>query len=355
MGKLKKGPVNRTDTSFTSKKVIIRAQNLKSSSSPDSSGLLAKIKALLPNCGHYNANMRKDASLNVLKVLKELAVAETTALESSEFLALLDPIFVATFRQVCDDENSVRSAFLGLIGFIFENVKRDVLAGFFARWMTFLNLASSHIKPEIRRDSVRFIMVTLRTQRDLFIPYLHSVIPSMIPLLTQYPLRQGLSAAFDCTQCLIDAYLEPFETKKQIAELARPLVSHTWTSNDSPIYIIRHPPSTPSGTSSSGLKPAKIPEASLKSFISHLMNLSISVWLDTVHLLPQVLKKGPSIGSSATELRQLKDLISLYRKLWSLAHGNNKNADCELFWECVPIKLVKNYKSELESIIQHDK
>lgn len=337
---MKKGPANKTDTSFTSKKVVIRAQNIKStgpSSANNEAAVITKIRAILPNCGHYNGNMRKDATLNVLKCLKELENLNTTT-----FLVVLDPIFVATFRQVCDEEVNVRSAFLGLLTFLLEKLKKENMASFFARWISFLSLASSHIKPEIRKDSVRFIGVTLKAQRSLFIPYLHTILPTIVPLLTLYPQRQGSIPAFDCTLNLIEAYLEPFMTKKEADELAKPLISFTCQIGviQPQINLVRVSPfaSSSQGSLASNPKPQQIPQSLLIPIISHLGNLSISLWLDTVHLLD---KKS----NNSVEYRQLQDLLSLYKKLFYLAKFGG--CDEELFWRAMPVKLVKNYKDKL--------
>lgn len=336
VGKLKKGPVNKTDTSFTAKKVVIRAQNIKTSpagsKNDNDSALLARIKSFLPNCGHYNANMRKDATLNILKSLKEIS-----NLQSTEFLSVLEPIFSATFRQLCDDEINVRSAFLGLLSFLFDNLKAENVAGFFPRWISFLNLACSHIKPEIRRDSIRFIVATLKTRKDLLLPYLHTLIPVLVPLLTQYPQRSGQVPAYDCILGLIDAYLEPFLTHKKSEELAKPLQSYVWqdSSPQPEIYLIRQSPQI-----GPLAKPQPIPESALIALISHLGNLSISLWLDTVHLLT-----APSHRNS-TEFRQVTELIALYKKLFNLAKCAG---DEEIFWKAMPVKLVKNHKTLLET------
>ena len=91
-------------------------------------------------------NMRKEATLNVLKTWKELE-----NLHSATFLPVLDPIFAATFRQLCDEEMNVRSAFLGLISFCLKMSKGEFWPVSFRSWISFLSLASSHIKPEIER------------------------------------------------------------------------------------------------------------------------------------------------------------------------------------------------------------
>lgn len=343
VGKLKKGPVNKTDTSFTAKKVVIRAQNIKSSSisTSDESSLLARIRSILPNCGHYNANMRKEATLNVLKLLKEL-----DDLQSANFLSILDPIFVATFRQLCDEEINVRSAFFGLISFLLENVKKENLMSFFPRWISFLSLASSHIKPEIRKDSVRFINVTLKHQNALFTPFLHTFLPILIPLMTQFPQRQGASPAFDCTLNMIEAYLQPFQSQNDVDALAKPLNSYTWQSDSiqPTINLIRFSPfSSSQGSISSNPKPNPIPESSLVSLISHMGNLSISLWLDTAHLLNN---KTTSKQSQSHEFRQLQELLSLYKNLLGLVKCSGESE--ELFWSSMPVKLIKNYKKVLE-------
>lgn len=318
---------------------MIRAQNIKndtpSNSEESATAAIAKIKAILPNCGHYNGNVRKDSTLNVLKCLKEVEDLQRAAV-----LGCLDPILVATLRQICDEDVAVRTAFLGLMTFLLENVKRDNLASFFPRWISFLNLASSHIKPEIRRDSVRFIAVTLRTQKTLFTPYLHTIIPTLVPLLTQYPLRQGAVPAFDCTMNLIGAYLEPFRTKKEADERMKPLVTCVWREGgqQAPIQIVRSSPFASSqGSLASNPKPQPIPELALRSLISHLSNLSISIWLDNLHLL--------KTRSNAPECRQLQEILALYKNLFMLTKVSG--VDEEVFWRSMPVKLVKTHKTQL--------
>lgn len=323
---------------------MIRAQNIKSSTSSgsDEASLLARIRSILPNCGHYNGNMRKEATLNVLKILKEL-----DDLQSANFLSVLDPIFVATFRQLCDEEISVRTAFLGLISFLLENVKKENLASFFPRWISFLSLASSHIKPEIRKDSVRFINATLKHQKALFTPFLHTFLPTLIPLMTQYPQRQGASPPFDCTLNMIEAYLQPFRSQNDSEALGKPLVSYTWRgdSAQAQIALVRSSPFASSqGSLSSNPKPNPIPDSSLISLISHMGNLSISLWLDTAHLLNKTSK------SSTNEFRQLQDLLALYKNLLGLVKCSGGSE--ELFWSSMPVKLVKNHKKILEQELQ---
>lgn len=343
---MKKGPANKTDTSFTSKKVVIRAQNIKSSDGPisadESSALTMKIKSILPNCGHYNGNMRKDSTLNVLKCLKEF-----DDLNSASVLSCLDPIFVATFRQICDEEVAVRTSFLGLMTFLFDLIKTENMASFFPRWISFLNLASSHIKPEIRRDSIRFISMTLKSQKQLFLPYIHTILPTIIPLLTQYPARQGAVPAYDCAMNLIFAYLEPFKTGKEAEERNKPLISCIWTANDinsnsknNQIQLVRSSP-TCQGPFASNFKPQPISETSLQLIISHLSNLSISIWLDNFHLL-----------KTKAQSSELKEILSLYNNLYMLTRVSN--FDEELFWRSMPVKIVKTSKTQLESYFKEN-
>ena len=292
--------------------------------------------------------MRKEATLSVLKTLKELE-----DLHSANILSSLDPIFASTFRQLCDEEVNVRTAFLSLISFLFENVKKENLASFFPRWISFLSLASSHIKPEIRKDSVRFINVTLKYQKALFVPYLHTFLPTLIPLMTQYPQRQGASPAFDCTLNMIDSYLEPFMTQKDLNELGKPLISYTWQSDSiqPQINLVRVSPfSNSQGSLSSNPKPIPIPKSSLNSLISHLGNLSISLWLDTVHLLNKSSNSTNTTSKNSNEFHFVKELIALYKKLFGLVKLSGEEE--ELFWSSMPVKLVKNYKKLLEQELQ---
>lgn len=291
--------------------------------------------------------MRKDATLNILKTIKELS-----DIQSPSLLALLDPIFVAVFRQICDEEVNVRSALLGLLSYLFESIKRENLSSFFPRWISFLNLASSHIKPDIRKDSVRFFQMSLKTQKSLLLPHLHSIIPGIIPLILQYPLRNGTVLSYDCALNMIDAYLEPFLKCNDEKQLSTPLVSYTWRpireeDKHESLEIIRKSPfSISEDDSSTDIKPLVMSEPVLHTIISHFGGLSISHWLDHSHLLSH-----STNNLHSAEYKQFQGLISLYHKLYSLAGTRS----FEVFWSAMPAKIVKNNRKALEDLFLNKK
>ena len=163
-----------------------------------------------------------------------------------------------------------------------------------------------------------------------------------MPLLTQYPHKSGTVPAFDCALNLIDAYLEPFTIKKEAEELAKTLISCTWQNgSNQQINLVRPSPfSSLQGSLAANPKPQPIPSTCLISIISHLGNLSVSLWLDSVHLL-----STERISRNSTEYRQLQNLLVLYRQLFYLAKFGG--GEEELFWTSMPVKLVKNYKDKL--------
>lgn len=254
-------------------------------------------------------------------------------------LALLDSLLLATFRLICDDDVNVRNALGALISCLFERYPADNLGPFFPRWMSFLSLATSHIKTEIRRDSVKFVSLTLRTQKHLLLPHIPSLLTAMLPLVSVFPVGAGArnSPAYDSYVALIDAYLAPFLAREQRAEAShsQPLFTFTWPGV---AEVIRPSPyaSLGSGNSASLLPPA-MTAAAIKQVISHLSALSISVWLDASHLLSGVIINKSLAGSN--DYKNLQTLLALYRKLWRLAERVLGNE--EVFWSALPSKISK--------------
>lgn len=295
------------------------------------------IKAILPNCGHYNTNTRKESLTSLLKLVKE---ADKAALVAPEMLALLDGLLGATFRLICDDDVNVRNALVALISCLFERYPADNLTPFFARWMSFLSLATSHIKMEIRRDSVKFVSLTLRNQKHLLLPHIPTLLIAMLPLVSVFPVGTGArsSPAYDCYVALIDAYLAPFLAREERAEASHstPLASFTWPAV---AEIIRVSPYASAGNFNAStlvLPPAMTPVA-VKQVISHLSALSISVWLDSSHLLSGVIISKSLAASN--DYKQLQTLLALYRKLWRLAE--RVLGDEQVFWTSLPPKIAK--------------
>ncbi len=340
--------MNKTDTSFTAKKIVIRQQSISSAASGSAAANLPSlIKLTLPNCGHYNVNMRKEALNTLYKAIKDQSQASLLA---AEVLVLLDSIFMATFRLICDDDASVRGTLAVLMTCLFEKYPSDNLSSFFARWMNFLSLATSHIKPDVRRDSVKFVALTLKTQKKLLLPHLTSLMTAMAPMITAYPTSNRPLPTFDCVASLIDAYLAPFlERQEQAARnLAQPLIKASWPVEGGGLEIIRASPFA--RTSNASILPPVITTAQLKTFLSHLTALTISVFLDTSHLLSSDLTIGRAVSNSA-DYKQLQALLSFYRKLWRMARVAG---DEEVFWSALPGKIGK-FRTILEPELLREK
>jgi hypothetical protein len=342
--------VNRTDTSFTAKKVVIRQQNIASNTANSAATLPALIKAILPNCGHYNVNMRKEALNSLYKAIKEQSEA---VLLSAEILVLLDSVFVACFRLICDDDASVRGTLAVLMACLFEKYPADNLSGFFARWMSFLSLATSHIKLDIRRDSVKFVALTLKTQKRLLLPHLPKLLTAMLPLVTAYPIGGRPLPAFDCVGALMEAYLGPFleRQEKAAGNLSLPLIRATWPLSGEGLCVCRASPfAAGNHSTSSTLLPPVMSPAQLRPFSTHLTALTISVFLDSIHFLSSDLAVGRAVSSSA-DYKQLQSLLAFYRKLLRMARVAG---DAEVFWESLPGKIVK-FRALLEPELAAEK
>lgn len=332
VGKIKKGPANVTDTSFTARKVVIRQQNLAPATDhgASSSPVADKIRSLLVNCGHYNVNMRRETLVGLLRIVKE-----TADLHAPDMLAVLDPLFAAIFKLICDDDMAVRTAVAALLLHLFERLRTENLASFFPRWLAFLNLAMSHIKLDIRRDSTRFIQLTLQTQRSLLAPHIAVMLPPMLSLVTQYPVRLGTHAPYDTIVALMDAYLEPHarQSAKSRSALTTPLFAYTWEPvQRRPLRVVRMSPLDARLTVETPPPPMR--EAVLSPLITHLVNLSITAWLDCAHVL---VVDTPHINSP--EQKQLTVLLALYRRLFQLCRIAARE---DLFWQCLPAKIAKS-------------
>lgn len=175
VGKLKKGAVNATDTSFIAKRLSMREQALSTAQKVQQAGASSSILAahLTPHfahIGHHNVHMRKDALGHVLRLCRE---AEKTQVEG-----VLGQVMEYVNKAMVDLEATVRTAAYGLLGWIFVHFAHNLFP-FFGGWIQFLILAQSHISEEIRRDAGKFLDLAIKNVPQLLPPYLSQILLSL--------------------------------------------------------------------------------------------------------------------------------------------------------------------------------
>ncbi|KAH8835220.1 hypothetical protein DL96DRAFT_1729748 [Flagelloscypha sp. PMI_526] len=147
LGKGKQLATNAIDTSFKARSIALPTQSIALEKDQDEP--LTRRKA--------DANVRKDA----ISGLKELFTSYPSLIQES-----LPRVFSASARLICDEESGVRKTLLTFYTSLLPQIAPDSLQPYAPTLLLFATAAQTHIFPEIRVESLRFI--------DLFLEYMPS-------------------------------------------------------------------------------------------------------------------------------------------------------------------------------------
>ncbi|CAN7998914.1 unnamed protein product [Ixodes hexagonus] len=144
--------LNTTDTSFKTKKIVLRDRPSKAASGEPTTTRKLNIQDLIARLHHYNASSRLDALMG----LKELGVGhpETFALHLKALLEILGTI-------CSDKEGAVRRAALKVLRLVLGSVSADRLSPFGPLLLSHLGCATNHLCPEVRHDALDLLNVLL--------------------------------------------------------------------------------------------------------------------------------------------------------------------------------------------------
>ncbi|KAJ1813877.1 rRNA processing protein, partial [Coemansia sp. RSA 2599] len=149
VGKKKAPPSNVTDTSFTSKSIVLSGQSItadKSAALTNSRNLT--LKDVLGKMRHYSAPVRKDAVVGL---------ADLVAMHGDVLQTELGPIIESSVRLIVDAEPAVRRSLLRFYGDVLRDIPARDLAPFASLMVVFTCSGMTHILEDIRTDAIKFL------------------------------------------------------------------------------------------------------------------------------------------------------------------------------------------------------
>ena len=177
VGKVKPGAVNATNTSFESRRLTLREQQLSTQQKVASfahdqvmlkTSLLALIQPYLAKCGHYNVQMRLGAISDILNKCRG---------NPGELCEVKGQLLEILGKFLIDNSAAVRDRALSLLIFLLTR-EAEGLTPFFGGWVSFLVLAASHINVGIREDAVRYLEAVLRVNPTVLCPWIGILLKS---------------------------------------------------------------------------------------------------------------------------------------------------------------------------------
>jgi hypothetical protein len=351
VGKIKKGPANVTDTSFTSKRVAIREQSIVSKAKHEDGAervpVLDRLKPWLQGCGNYSASTRKESLSTLTGRLADLQ-------SEAELVSLLDPILTATFRCICDEDPDVRCKTALFLGDLFGRVDADAVRPFYGRWMSFVKLALSHLNPGIRNDALKHVHLALKTlsMSTIMVPDLPGLILQVLPQVKAFGGNNGsskkkLSSAafavdpFGLTIEVLKLWIQAQEamTWNDAQSRSRPLLCYTWQPVQQRMLTLVRPKAALGGDS-------LVPEQCVRDIVSQVSLLTVASWLDcgpsasgASVLIPGQTKTKPQ---DEAQKGSLSELLAVYRTLYRFVQLATAAETPELFWTALPSKISRN-------------
>lgn len=319
MGKIKKGPANITDTSFTSKKVAVKAQSLGKSVPTGAANVLESLQPILTGCGHYAVPSRREALSQLSMKISKTA--------SAELVLHMDPILSATLKTICDENDAVRQKSLSFFTDLFAKFADASLAPFFPRFLVFLKLALSHLNTSVRADSLKFLQLAAKSEAT-FGPALVNELPSlalgMLPLVKQYSEATSSKTIhpFHLNVELLNRWLRARQAsiKDWSKTRSTPIVDYSWQPIQSqPLSIVR----PREQFQHSGLLMSCAVTAEQSDFIcSQLSSYTVSAWIDCI---PSTALLRPQTRNDS-----LNQLLGIYSTLYRFS---GESGGC--FWEAI--------------------
>ncbi|KAJ2159772.1 rRNA processing protein [Coemansia sp. RSA 552] len=196
VGKRKAPPSNATDTSFTSRAIVLGQQSI----SADKSALRTNsrnltLRDLLTQLRHYSAATRRDAVAGL---------ADFVSLHGDALQSELGPIVDGTVRLMIDSEPSVRRQALRLLGDILPTVPAPDLAPFVPLAVMFACSAMTHIMDDIRADAVKFLDLLADVAPASLALFSARILPSFFSMLeTSTPASDGKRAEINARTALL--------------------------------------------------------------------------------------------------------------------------------------------------------
>jgi hypothetical protein len=271
-------------------------------------GLLVKSK-------HYSGQMRREALMALQKLLKE-ADEEEIGLCLSALMEILS-------RGMIDEDVNVHGLVLSTFKLLLPRTDEASLGIFFPQWLQFLQLALTHIEPDIRRGAVPFVNVAVERLPALMAPSLVKIMLALVPLLPITTAKKGKTNLTTPSVVLLNA-IKVYCTLAKVVEFEE-CFNYEWMEVQSrPLHVWRKPPSSSSLES--------IGEAQVALIEDKLLESLSESWLDASATLSQQGKL------SAGQREKVAPLLSTMSSLRSFAvHAGFGEV---LFWRAFPPRML---------------
>eukprot|EP00126_Sphaerothecum_destruens_P001283 Sdes_comp13847_c0_seq1m3312 len=174
----KKTPIasNATNTLFKSQKIIVREQSccVVGEKNGPTTRKNATLAELLLQMKHYKATVRKDTFLGLREII-----------ETHPYLLQLH--LGSILEHIClaktDVEVSVRKELLKFIQFLVSSIHDHQLKPFMSLIVVHITFAMTHIRDDVRLDSLFYLDIYLEAFPQLFVAYSGSLLPNFIDLI----------------------------------------------------------------------------------------------------------------------------------------------------------------------------
>ena len=339
VGKVKPGAVNKTDTSFKAKRVVIREQALQASDRIRDTDLLGRLQPTIVQCGHYNPKVRREA---ILCLHQKMLHAE-----DSEISRCVSALLGVLSRSLVDLEGPVRDAGRILTRWLFS--RSSLIGGgaagpLFDGWFRFLLLGLSHIDQDVRRDALQIVPLVLDHAPALLLGHTDSFVPALVTFiespegLSKRKRESSSSSLWSISNAFLKAYLEAW--RQSTCRPSAPPVLVDWAVGAAgPLeiwkrWLVRIDSS----------HPLTIDNGLLVRLTTALLSLPelMDVWLDHAYLF----KGGLSIGPAEREkLRPFAQTAVLFHDLYTVMGHSS-----EEYWQGLP-RQMRIAASDCEQLI----
>lgn len=174
-----------TDTSFKSKKVVIRAQSIANAdlTVDQREALLMKLKNALVQVNHSNPSSRKAALVTLTDIVKH-----EHHLVRDEFSLMI----TGTLQTIFDKNSAVRKSYVSFMKQLVQSVRNDRLSSFFEGLVVRLRAALTHLDEEIQIDALSLLTVYLEITPQLIVKFDQGkLFPVFLQLLSPDTTRAG--------------------------------------------------------------------------------------------------------------------------------------------------------------------
>ncbi|TIA82131.1 hypothetical protein E3P89_01275 [Wallemia ichthyophaga] len=154
LGKGKQAATNSTNTSFKARSVALPGQSILKDvdeNEPHTKRNLT-LKDLLVHLKHYSPNMRRDGVLG----LRELITSYPSTISPN-----LTSIFDGITKLIVDEDAAVRRALHSLASDLFPRIPKPSWTPYSSILLLFTASGLSHIFPEVRLDSIKFLDILI--------------------------------------------------------------------------------------------------------------------------------------------------------------------------------------------------